>query len=257
MRRRTVQGGLAAALAFAFAFGCSDGGEDVITYGDVTVDLDLAETGTRARETLIGDLAADSFYTALAAQGVQATFIGGGGLRCPEELDAVQCDGYVIPAGPVTSADLEIVLPFDNELVIKELTGAELRSTLERSVSVIPSERKGWFLHPSASLRYAADCNLPAQTVHADGSELVSAGSRVTSVTVNGAAPDDAATYTIATTALVAAGGDGHVQLGEAAPTTATGVHERKAVGDYITANTPVTPVLDGRIELTAACDVP
>jgi 5'-nucleotidase len=235
--------------------GC-DGDDDVITYGEVTVDLDLAETGTRATETLIGNLAADAFFAAVESDGVDLAFIGGGGLRCPEELDAVQCEGYLIPAGPVTSAHLEIVMPFDNELVIKDITGAALLSTLERSVSVIPSERKGWFLHPSQSLRYAADCSLPAQVVDAEGATIVTKGSRITSVSIDGEALDEAETYTVATTAFVGAGGDGHVMLGDATGTIMTGSTEREAIADYMMANTPVTPVLDGRIELTSACDV-
>ena len=239
------------------AIGCGDDdGTDVVTYGDVGVDLDLAETGTRATETLIGNLAADSFLAALQADDVQITIIGGGGLRCPEELDAVQCEGYVIEAGPVTSADLEIVLPFDNELVIKDITGAALLSTLERSVSVIPSERKGWFLHPSETLRYEADCALTAQIVDAEGATIETEGTRVTNVTIAGVALDTGASYKIATTAFVAAGGDGHVLLGEASPTTMTGVTERQAIAEYIMTNSPVTPTLDGRIGLTSACDV-
>lgn len=246
----------AVVLFLSLTSGCGGDGDDIAEYGEVTVDLDLAETGTRAKETLIGDLAADSFVFALQGEEIDLAFIGGGGLRCPEELDAVQCQGYVIPAGPLTSEHLEIVLPFDNELVIKEVSGAVLRSTLERSVSVIPSERKGWFLHPSQSLRYAADCALPAQQVDSEGTTIVTEGSRVTAVTVGGVEISDADTYRIATTAFVAAGSDGHVLLGEVAPTTGTGVSERQAVADYVTANSPLTPVLDGRIELTAACAV-
>ena len=251
MRRISV----ALAIALATASGCGDDGGEVIEYGLITVDLDLAETGTRATETLIGNLAADAFFAALSDQDVDLAFIGGGGLRCPEELDAVQCAGYVIPAGQLTSAHLEIVLPFENELVTKEISGAVLRSTLERSVSVIPSERKGWFLHPSQSLRYQADCALTAQLVNSDGTEIVTEGARVTAVTIGGVAIDDGATYKIATTAFVAAGSDGHLLLGEATPTT-TGITEHQAIADYVTANSPVTPALDGRIELTSACDV-
>jgi 5'-nucleotidase len=237
--------------------GCGDdGGTPAITYGETTVDLDLAETGTRATETLIGNLTADAFMAAVAGQSVDAAFVGGGGLRCPMELDAVQCAGYAIEAGPITSDDLEIIMPFDNDLVIKEVTGATLRSTLERSVSVIPSERKGWFLHPSASLRYAADCALAAQVVNSDGTVVETEGARITSVTVGGVALDDNAMYTIATTAFVGAGGDGHVALGETTPTTEAGTTEREALADFIMANTPVTPALDGRIALTSACDL-
>jgi 2',3'-cyclic-nucleotide 2'-phosphodiesterase (5'-nucleotidase family) len=242
-------------IALATAMGCGDDGGEVIEYGQITVDLDLAETGTRATETLIGNLAADAFLTALAGQDVDLAFIGGGGLRCPEELDAVQCAGYVIPAGQLTSEHLDIVMPFENELVTKEVTGAVLRSTLERSVSVIPSERKGWFLHPSQSLRYEADCALTAQLVNSDGTEIVTEGSRVTAVTIGGVAIDDGATYKIATTAFVGAGSDGHALLSSATPTM-TGITEHQAIADYVTANSPLTPVLDGRIELTSACDI-
>jgi 5'-nucleotidase len=247
------------ALGAVFLFGaCGGGGDDVVTYGDTTVPLDLAETGTRATETLIGNLVADAFFAAITDGGedIDFAFVGGGGLRCPEELDAVQCAGYVIEPGPVTSADLAIILPFENELVVKEISGAALRSTLERSVSVIPSERKGWFLHPSAELRYSADCALTAQLVNAEGTVIETEGTRITGVEVGGVVLEDATMYRVGTTAFVASGGDGHVQLGAATPTTMTGINERDAVGDYIMANTPVTPVLDGRIELTAACDV-
>jgi len=244
------------ALLIAVGCGGDDGGEDVIEFGEVTVDLDLAETGTRATEALIGNLVADAYADAVEGDDVDFAFVGGGGLRCPEELDAVQCEGFSIRAGIVTSADLEIVLPFDNELVIKEITGDQLVSTLERSVSVIPSERKGYFLHPSASLRYAADCAQAAQTINADGTVIESEGMRITSVTVDGVDVEPTSTYRVATTAFVAAGSDGHVQLGEAAPTETTGLREQGTVGSYISANSPVTPVLDGRISLTAACNI-
>ena len=173
-----------------------------------------------------------------------------------DELDAVQCEGYVIPVGEITSAHLEIIMPFDNELVIKEITGAALMSTLERSVSSIPSEKKGWFLHPSSELRYAADCALTAQVVNADGTVIETEGSRVTTVTIGGEAIDVDATYKVATTAFIAAGSDGHVELGAATPTTSTEVGERQAIIDYVMANTPVNPAIDGRIELTSACAV-
>lgn len=236
---------------------CGGGGDDIVTYGDTTVELDLAETGTRATETLIGNLVADAFFFALAEDGIDFAMVGGGGLRCPDEFDAIQCEGYIIPAGPIGSAQLEILLPFDNELVIKEVTGAQLRSTFERSVSTIPSERKGWFLHPSASLRYAADCALPAQTVNADGTVIETEGTRVTAITIDGVPIDDAATYRVATTAFVAAGNDGHVQLGQATSIVRTGVTERHAVAELLVDGSPLTPELDGRIQLTPACIAP
>lgn len=245
-------------VGLLWASGCDDGNSDPppVDLGEVTVDMGLEETGTRATETLIGNLVADAFFDAVAGDGVDFAVVGGGGLRCPEELDAVQCEGFEIPAGTVNTAQLEIVLPFDNELVIKELTGAALISTLERSVSVIPSERKGQFLHPSAQLRYAADCALPAQTINADGTVIESEGTRVTTVTVGGVAIEMDTTYTVATTAFVGAGSDGHVQLGESTLISSTGLTEQAVVGDFIAANSPVTPVLDGRIELSSACDV-
>jgi 5'-nucleotidase/UDP-sugar diphosphatase len=251
MRQKTQSWCLIAAGVIA---GCADdSGPDADVVGETTVGLDLAEIGTRAKETLIGNLMADALLQETSADGAQIALVNGGSLRCPSELDAVQCQGYVIEPGPITQADVDTVLPFKTQLVIKDVTGAVLRSTLERGVSTIPSERKGWFLHV-AGLRYAADCALPAQQIDAEGTAIISEGSRVTSVMVGGAALDDAATYRVGLNAFVAAGTDGHVLLGQTPVAMELPDNEQDALLAFLADHSPVTPAIEGRITLTAAC---
>jgi 5'-nucleotidase / UDP-sugar diphosphatase len=237
----------------SLAYGC--GGDDPAdkVVGETAVVLDLVETGTRGRETAIGNLTADALLEATASHGAQLAIVNGGSLRCPAEFDAVQCQGYAIEPGPITQADLDIVLTFKTQLVVKDISGAVLRSTLERSVATIPSELKGWFLHV-AGIRYAADCANQAQQIDAEGTTLISEGSRVTSVTVGGAPLDDAATYRVGLNAFVAAGNDGHVLLGQAATAEALTENEQDAMIAFLGAHSPVSPAVEGRIQLTPAC---
>jgi 2',3'-cyclic-nucleotide 2'-phosphodiesterase (5'-nucleotidase family) len=237
----------------ALTFGCGGDDPGAKVVGETAVVLDLVETGTRGRETPIGNLAADSVLEVTASHGATIAIVNGGSLRCPAEFDAVQCAGYAIQPGPITQADLDVVLTFKTQLVVKDISGATLRSTLERSVATIPSELKGWFLHV-AGLSYAADCTNPAQQIDAEGTTLISEGSRITSVTIGGAPLDDTATYRIGLNAFVAAGNDGHVLLGQAPIAESLSENEQDAAIAFLGAHSPVSPAVEGRIDLTATC---
>ena len=56
-----------------------------------------------------------------------------------------------VKAGPITVGDVFTVLPFDNTLVVMEVTGADIKAALERSVSEYPNQL-GAFLQVSGLL---------------------------------------------------------------------------------------------------------
>jgi 5'-nucleotidase len=107
--------------------------------------------------------------------------------------------------GPVTLGDVLSVLPFDSALVTLHVTGAMLRQILEHSVSQWPNH-SGRFLQISGLL------------ITYQGSAAV--GSRVRSIMVGGAPIDNSKTYTVATDAFVADGGDGYDMLTHATDRT-------------------------------------
>lgn len=73
---------------------------------------------------LLGNLVADVMRAAAAevtSRPVDVAFTNKGGLRGD------------LPRGPITRGDILEVMPFDNALVVVELTGADLQETLDRS----------------------------------------------------------------------------------------------------------------------------
>jgi 5'-nucleotidase len=216
------------------------------------VDLELRESLTRQRECPLGNLVADALLDRFESQGVQIALINGGGLRCPPEHDATQCKDWKIPAGPITQSHLDTVLSFNNELVIKEVSGDQLKSTLERGVSGIPALIKGYFIHV-AGMTYKADCSQAAQKLDSAGETIASEGQRVTEIKVGGSAYSATAKYKLVVNAFVGAGQDGHVELSKPTPTK-TGIKEHEVMKDYLEANSPVSPKVEGRITLTADC---
>ncbi|MCA9667989.1 MAG: 5'-nucleotidase C-terminal domain-containing protein [Myxococcales bacterium] len=248
---RAVFGVVVLGLVACGLTACGSDDPGAVVIGKTAVDLELRETLTRNQEAPIGNLIADAF---LAAAGASAdiAIVNGGGLRCPAEHDATQCASYTIPAGDFTRAELDVVLPFNNDLVIVEVTGDVLKSTLERGVSGIPGEIKGYFVHV-AGMSYSADCSRTAQQLDAEAKSIVSEGDRVTSIKVGGADVDPEATYKIVLAAFIASGSDGHVQLGEQQAMTTT-LKEHPVVEDYFAKNSPVSPKTEGRITLTTDC---
>lgn len=235
------------------ASGCGGDTDEARVLGQTTVDIELRETLTRNQEAPIGNLVADALL-AQAGADAQIALVNGGGLRCPAEHDATQCKNYRIPVGDITSDHLSTVLPFNNKLVILEITGEVLKSTLERGVSGLPSLLKGYFVQV-AGLTFSADCSRVGQQLDSEAKTLVSEGDRVTAIKVGGVAVDPKATYKVIVNAFMAAGNDGHLRLKEATPLE-TSLTEHGAVEALLAASSPVAPAQQGRISLTADCIV-
>src|SRR5690625_976910 len=94
----------------------------------------------RANETELGNLVTDAMLAKAKEKDkfkeTVIAFQNGGGIRAP------------IAEGPITVGEIISVLPFGNDPVSVELTGAEIKEILEHSVRNAPGENGG-FLHVS------------------------------------------------------------------------------------------------------------
>lgn len=193
---------------------------------ETTAPIDGSRDNCRARECEMGDLVSDAILDRVKGQGVQIVFQNGGGLRAS------------IDQGVVTMGEVLTVLPFQNTLATFQLTGKDIQAALENGVSQL-EEGAGRFSQV-AGLKYSFDKSAPA-------------GSRIKSVDVmeNGAwAPlDPNKTYLAATNNYVRQGGDGYKIFADNAQNAYDyGPGLEQVVADYLAANRPYTPKLDGRI---------
>lgn len=134
-----------------------------------------------------------------------------------------------IPAGPVTLKSIYQAFPFRNELVLGEVTGAQLLAALEHSAGMDPLHNPGGFLQVSG-VRYEI----------ADG--------RLASATVRDAPIDPERRYRIVTSDFLAAGGDGYTMLKEMSNTVMTGRLISDMVIEGFRSESPVEPKTEGRI---------
>jgi len=198
---------------------------------ETTAPIDGSRDNCRARECEMGNLVADAMLDRVKGQGVTIAFQNGGGLRAS------------IEQGVVTMGEVLTVLPFQNTLSTFQLTGKDVVAALENGASQI-EEGAGRFTQV-AGLKYAFDATAPA-------------GSRIKSVEVmeNGAwTPlDPSKTYLAATNNFMRKGGDGYAIFAENGKNAYDyGPGLEQVVADYLSANRPFTPKLDGRIVALAA----
>jgi len=194
---------------------------------ELAADIDGSRDNCRARECEMGNTVADAMVARMAAAGVTVAFANGGGLRAS------------LSAGPVTLGEVLTVLPFQNTLYTMDLSGAALLAALEHGVNGI-EEGAGRFPQVSG-LRFRLD---PSVAPNAG---------RVSQVEVRsdqGWGPlDPAATYTIVTNDFMAAGGDGYAMFrDEGQNGYDTAIDLADALAEYLGANAPFAPSLDGRI---------
>jgi 5'-nucleotidase len=184
--------------------------------------------GSLERETGLGDLVADAFRE---ATGADAALVLGSSLRAP------------LPSGSLTRRQAMAVLPFGNRVVTVELTGASLRSALERGLASA-GRRTGSLLQVSG-LALVVDLSAPER-------------SRLVEVRVGGGPLRDDALYRVAVSSHLASGGDGHVEVaagirpaeGRASPLDADALAEHLG---RLSAAGPVLPASAGRITFRTA----
>jgi len=211
------------------------------------------QSAGRTCESLVGNTTTDAMRT---RYGVDFAITNSGGLRadltCPiTDNSSDFCPSYSPPPFPITRGQVLTVLPFGNVVVTLSVNGDELKSMLERGVSAMPGV-DGRFAQVSG-LCFTYDISAPA------GSRVTGAVRQAVDGSCTGAAVDLTAssTYTVAENDFMANGGDGYPNF---ASRMVTREIMDQVLADYIGANSPISPSIQGRIACTTggtpACPV-
>ncbi len=178
--------------------------------------------GDRGEEAAIGDLIADAQR---GATGAQIAVMNPGGVRSE------------LPAGAVSFSDVYQVQPFQNTLVVLELTGRQVKELLEAAVE----DRIGQV----SGIRFSFDPTLPR------GDRVREATLEDTGepVVADGAATRPDHVYSVTVNSFMAAGGDSYGALKDARGAVNTGRVDSDVLADYLMgAPQPVEYRLQGRI---------
>jgi 2',3'-cyclic-nucleotide 2'-phosphodiesterase (5'-nucleotidase family) len=198
---------------------------------------DILRAPSRLFESAMGNMVADAMRGKYP--GVDAALTNSGGLRQDILMAPPSADEQ---PGEITWGEVFAVLPFGNRTVIETLTGAQLRAALLNGFSPVcdPNIATGRFPQVSG-LKITFACNGTTPVI----SELARAPE----------GPDgpltpigDADTVRIVTNDFMFTGGDGYSALAGGTDVLQPGDGLLEVTIEYITANSPVAPVVEGRI---------
>jgi 2',3'-cyclic-nucleotide 2'-phosphodiesterase (5'-nucleotidase family) len=201
--------------------------------------FDIKRAPTRLFESAMGNLVADAMR--LKYPGVDAAYTNSGGLRA---------DLLVTPPtageqpGQITWGEMFGVLPFGNRTVIETLTGAQLEQAFINGFTpfCFPAFTGGTGRFPQVSgLKVTFACN---------GTTPVVTGMWKTPQGINGPAtpigPNDSVRFV--TNDFMYTGGDGYTMFAQGTNVQQPGDDLLQVSIDYVAANSPVGPVVEGRI---------
>jgi 2',3'-cyclic-nucleotide 2'-phosphodiesterase (5'-nucleotidase family) len=199
----------------------------------------------RLCESLVGDATTDAMRTKYAPIGTEFAITNSGGLRdrltCPPTGGGGGfCPVFTPPPYLITRGQVIAVLPFGNVVVTLSVNGAELKTMLENGVSSMPAAN-GRFPQVSG-LCFTYDIEAPV------GSRVTGAVRQAVDGTCTGAAIDLTAgsTYKIAENDFMTAGGDGYPNFVSRSTTQDI---MAQTLEDYVAANSPIAPSIQGRIK--------
>ncbi len=199
--------------------------------GQSAVELVGDRDVCRFHECNLGDLIAEAMLWQTAGDDVELAFINSGNIRAGIDI------------GDISLAEIYTTLPFGNSISTFEVNGQTLLDAIEYGVSVATdpdSDGTGRFLQV-AGMRLLWD---PAMET----------GARVVSVEIGNYESgfvelDLDASYRVATNGYIRQGGDGYEMLADGAVAPYDfGMLLSEAVTRYITAHSPITQEIDGRI---------
>ncbi len=199
---------------------------------ETAAPVDGSRETCRAGECEMGNLVTDAMVARTADQGVQFAITNGGGLRAS------------IDGGEVTMGEVLGVLPFQNTLATFQIRGEDVVASLESGVSQI-EDGAGRFPQVSG-LRFSFDPSVAPGEGRIQSVE-VKDGDGWTAI-------DPDATYTVASNNFTRNGGDGYKLFALNAQNAYDyGPGLEQVLADYLAANSPYKPSLDGRITKVAA----
>jgi 5'-nucleotidase/UDP-sugar diphosphatase len=205
--------------------------------GETSVFLVGDRSVCRVEECNLGNLVTDALRE---YSGAQIAITNGGGIRSNVPVGgSIPDDLNLSEPLTVTLGDVLTVFPFGNLVATFDLTGADVIAALENGVSQVES---GAGRFPQVSgIRFTWDGSKPA-------------GERIVSVEVLGedgnyTPIDETATYSVVSNDFMRRGGDGYSVFND----NATNVYDAGSpldvvLADYIEANSPVSPAVEGRI---------
>jgi len=194
--------------------------------GKSLVALDGDRVKMRTSETSLGNLIADAILAKTKGDRVQVAMINAGAIR----------NGF--PLGDITMGNVLEALPFGNSIARIDLTGNQLKASLEHGVSLVEQE-EGRFPQV-AGIRFVWDAKLPV-------------GKRVTKVEIKDGSGNfqllnPQATYRMATNNFLASGGDGYRVFAEGQNLLETGYLLSDTIAEYISASSPLQIKIENRI---------
>jgi 2',3'-cyclic-nucleotide 2'-phosphodiesterase (5'-nucleotidase family) len=160
-----------------------------LTIATTAIELDSRTAIVRTREAAIGNLFADAMRSVSRAD---VALLNGGGIRAAKLYQ---------PGDTITHGDILAELPFNNRVVVIELSGRDLRRAMENGLSALP-QPAGRFPQISGI------------TVAYDAAR--DPGSRITAMQVGGVPLDEGRSYRVAVIDFLARGGDDYTMLREA-----------------------------------------
>ncbi|MDA8138654.1 MAG: 5'-nucleotidase C-terminal domain-containing protein [Desulfobacteraceae bacterium] len=187
--------------------------------GQSRVFMDGERGHIRYEETALGNFITDIM---VENTGAQIGMINSGALRSS------------IKEGPVTVEDVFKAMPYANELVLVNLTGAEIEQTLARSVQGAREDEDGGFLHVSGLFF----------DVRGRQVENIRIGAKQTPLNKAGA-------YQVVVPDFLASGGDGH-QIFKDKPQVKTGSPLRELIVETIKQRGTIDAKVEGRIRRIA-----
>jgi len=178
-----------------------------------TVAGPLTNSADKSGQSTLGNFIADAQLAAMtepALGGAQIAFMNPGGIRAPVTPTA---------AGEVHFGDLYASQPFGNMLIVKTLTGAQIRQALEYQFE---RGARPTILSVSQGFRYRFDSSRPA-------------GQRTFDLTLDGKPISDSASYRVAMSNFMGQGGDGFTMFTDA-PLVGEGPSDLEALEAYVRA---------------------
>lgn len=218
--------------------------------GYTAVDLDARKSMVRSLEMPLGDLISDAWMAWFPQADIAVN--NGGGIR----------GDRIYPKGPISYLTLKTILPFGGTIVLINMTGMEIKQMLEFSAAALDQDetgvQEGGFLQVGG-IKFKIDRKAQPFAATYDGrnlKKLISPGQRVSEIFVKGNGTweplDMQKRYEVLLPSWTAGGGDGYYLFTEMSAERKydTTVKDLDPVAVYIKENSPVSPKIEGRIEI-------